>query len=113
MMPATRSRSGAVGCRRADGSRPRRSAVRCSTAAQSPSMSPNWYFTAPQVAPMSLAMRLADTARGRRWPAPQRGVQHALAGRLTAPVGALRRTPSSVTACTTRTDGFIEPSVIL
>ena len=42
----------------------RRSAVRCSTAAQNPSASPNWYCTVPQVAPMSLAMRLADTDAG-------------------------------------------------
>src|ERR1700749_3197348 len=42
----------------------RRSAVQRSTAAQKPSVSPNWYCTAPQVAPMSLAMRLADTEPG-------------------------------------------------
>ena len=27
-------------------------------------VSPNWYFTAPQVAPICLAIRLADTAAG-------------------------------------------------
>ncbi|EUA90150.1 hypothetical protein I551_3381 [Mycobacterium ulcerans str. Harvey] len=42
----------------------RRSAVRCSTAAQKPSTSPNWYCTAPQVAPIALAMRLAETEPG-------------------------------------------------
>src|SRR5258708_22557637 len=66
-MARTRSRNGASGFTGAESVErvaARRSAVRCSTAAQNPSVSPNWYCTAPQVAPISLAMRLADTEPG-------------------------------------------------
>src|SRR6478672_6649676 len=63
MMVATRSCRGAAGSVSA-GRSPRRSAVRRSTAAHNPSMSPNWYLTAPHVAPMSLAIRFADAAPG-------------------------------------------------
>src|ERR1700739_2337726 len=66
-MAPTRSRNGASGCTGAESVEKvaaRRCAVRCSTAAQKPSVSPNWYCTAPEVAPVSLAMRLADTEPG-------------------------------------------------
>ena len=52
-------------------------------------MSPNWYLTAPQVAPISLAIRLADAAPGRPGgQRPQRRVEHGFAGCVAAPVGA-------------------------
>ena len=63
MMAATRSRScaDALVCSKTSA---RCSAVRCSTAAHNPSASPNWYWTTPQVAPICLAIRFADTAPG-------------------------------------------------
>src|ERR1700720_4333378 len=66
MIAPTRSRRGASDSTlvNADKVASRCSAVRCNTEAQNPSTSPNWYWTAPQVAPLSLAMRLADTAPG-------------------------------------------------
>ena len=88
-MVATRSCRGAPRSVSA-GTSPRRSAVRRSTAAHNPSMSPNWYLTAPHVAPMSLAIRLADAAPGPP-EASDRNAASSMASRVAWPRRLVRR----------------------
>ena len=83
MIAATRSCSGAQASASA-GRSTRRSAVRRSTAAQSPSISPNWYLTAPQVAPTSLAILLAEAAFGPP-SASERSAASSIASRVACP----------------------------
>src|SRR6185437_1864801 len=99
MIAATRWRRGASGSALVndDSVASRRSAVRCHTAGQNPSTSPNRYCTAPQVAPLSFAIRLADTAPGSPV-ASERTAASSIASRVASPRLLLRRCCTSAGA---------------